>query len=74
VTYERLVQRQAFAGLLWSKQFYHFDVRHWLMGDPAQPPAPPERRSGRNHDWALHFRNADVVLMPDKWEYPWYAS
>jgi hypothetical protein len=71
---ERLVQRQAFAGLLWSKQFYHFDVHHWLMGDPAQPPPPPERRDGRNHDWALHLHNADVMLMPDKWEYPWYAS
>src|SRR6185436_19303199 len=70
----RLVQRQAFAGLLWSKQFYHYDVHHWLRGDPAQPPPPPERWQGRNHDWALHFQNADIVLMPDKWEYPWYAS
>jgi hypothetical protein len=71
---ERLVQRQAFAGLLWSKQFYHYDVHHWLAGDPTQPPPPAERRQGRNHDWALHFQNADIVLMPDKWEYPWYAS
>jgi hypothetical protein len=71
---ERLVQRQAFAGLLWSKQFYHFDVHQWLTGDPAQPPPPPERWSGRNRDWALHFRQADVVLMPDTWEYPWFAS
>jgi hypothetical protein len=71
---ERLVQRQAFAGLLWSKQFYHYDVHQWLTGDPAQPPPPPERRNGRNRDWALHFQNADIVLMPDKWEYPWYAS
>jgi hypothetical protein len=71
---ERLVQRQAFAGLLWSKQFYHFDVHHWLTGDPAQPPPPAERWNGRNRDWAMHLRNADVVLMPDKWEYPWYAS
>jgi hypothetical protein len=71
---ERLVQRQAFAGLLWSKQFYHFDVHHWLAGDPTQPPPPPERWNGRNHEWALHFLNKDVVLMPDKWEYPWYAS
>ena len=71
---ERLVQRQAFAGLLWSKQFYHYDVHNWLTGDPAQPPPPPERWNGRNCDWALHFQNADVVLMPDKWEYPWYAS
>ena len=71
---ERLVQRQAFAGLLWSKQFYHFDVHRWLVGDPAQPSPPPERRSGRNRDWALHFRHRDVVLMPDTWEYPWFAS
>jgi hypothetical protein len=71
---ERLVQRQAFAGLLWSKQFYHYDVRHWLEGDPAQPPPPAERWHGRNRDWALHFHAADVVLMPDKWEYPWFAS
>jgi hypothetical protein len=71
---ERLVQRQALAGLLWSKQFYHYDIHHWLTGDPAQPPPPPERWNGRNRDWALHFFNADIVLMPDKWEYPWYAS
>jgi hypothetical protein len=70
---ERLVQRQAFAGLLWSKQFYHFDVWQWLEGDPAQPPPPPERRQGRNRDWN-HLVNADVLLMPDAWEYPWYAS
>jgi hypothetical protein len=71
---ERLVQRQAFVGLLWSKQFYHYDVHQWLRGDPAQPPPPSERLRGRNHDWALHFYNADIILMPDKWEYPWYAS
>jgi hypothetical protein len=71
---ERLVQRQAFAGLLWSKQFYHYDVHRWLSGDPTQPAPPAERWQGRNHDWALHFINADIVLMPDKWEYPWYAS
>jgi hypothetical protein len=71
---ERLVQRQAFAGLLWSKQFYHFDVHHWLTGDPAQPAPPPERHNGRNRGWALHFHAADVVLMPDTWEYPWFAS
>jgi len=71
---ERLVQRQAFGGLLWSKQFYHYDVHHWLTGDPAQPTPPAERWRGRNHDWAFHFMNADIVLMPDKWEYPWYAS
>jgi len=71
---ERLVQRQAYAGLLWSKQFYHYDVHHWLAGDPTQPAPPRERWQGRNREWALHFRNADIVLMPDKWEYPWYAS
>ncbi len=69
----RNVQRQAFAGLLWSKQFYHYDVRVWLEGDPAQPAPPPERKRGRNHTWA-HLYNADVISMPDKWEFPWYAS
>jgi hypothetical protein len=71
---ERRVQRQAYAGLLWSKQFYHYDVHRWLVGDPAQPAPPAERWRRRNRDWALHFHNADIVLMPDKWEYPWYAS
>jgi hypothetical protein len=70
---ERSVMRQAFAGLLWSKQFYHYDVRRWLDGDPGAPPPPPERRSGRNHEWT-HLYNADVISMPDKWEYPWYAA
>ena len=70
---ERSVQRQAFAGLLWSKQFYYYDVPLWLHGDPAQPPPPTERRHGRNHDWQ-HLNNADVISMPDKWEYPWYAA
>ncbi len=68
-----LVQRQAFAGLLWSKQFYHYDVRTWLEGDPDFPPPPPEHTTGRNHHWK-HLYNADVLSMPDKWEYPWYAS
>ena len=67
------VMRQAFAGLLWSKQFYHYDVRTWLDGDPAGPPPPPERRGGRNHEWR-HLYNEDVISMPDKWEYPWYAA
>lgn len=69
----RLAQRQAFAGLLWGKQSYHYEVRRWLLGDPTQPPPPPERLTGRNHQW-LHVYNADVISMPDKWEYPWYAS
>ena len=69
----RNIQRQAFAGLLWSKQFYHFDVRAWLEGDPAGPPPPESRKKGRNQEWA-NLYNADVVSMPDKWEYPWYAA
>ena len=69
----RLVQRQAFAGLLWSKQFYHYEVDRWLKGDPAGPEPPPERLRGRNADWT-HLYNADVISMPDKWEYPWYAA
>jgi hypothetical protein len=67
------VMRQAFAGLLWSKQFYHYDVSRWLRGDPAQPPPPAERSRGRNHEWT-HLYNADIISMPDKWEYPWYAA
>ena len=70
---EALILRQAFAGMLWSKQFFHFDVRRWLEGDPAYPPPPPERLSGRNHEWT-HLNNRDVISMPDKWEYPWYAA
>jgi len=69
----RGVMRQALAGMLWSKQCYHYDVRTWLEGDPGQPPPPPERKKGRNHDWA-HLYNADVLSMPDKWEYPWFAA
>jgi len=69
----RNVQRQAFAGMLWNKQVYIYDVRTWLEGDPSMPPPPPNRRFGRNHDWA-HLFNSDVVSMPDKWEYPWYAA
>jgi len=67
------VMRQAFAGMLWSKQFYYYDIKTWLAGDPAEPPPPPQRLKGRNHDWT-HLYNADVISMPDKWEYPWYAS
>jgi hypothetical protein len=67
------VMRQALAGMLWTKQWYHFDVRRWLDGDPTQPRPPASRRSGRNHDWT-HLYNDDVVSMPDTWEYPWYAA
>ncbi|XP_077968384.1 uncharacterized protein LOC144422258 [Styela clava] len=67
-----LILRQAMAGLLWSKQFYHYIVNDWLDGDPDQPKPPCERFSGRNHEW-IHLFNRDVVSMPDKWEYPWYA-
>jgi hypothetical protein len=69
----RLVQRQAFAGMIWSKQFFLFDVPQWLSGDPMQVPPPPERRHGRNREWT-HLNNADIISMPDKWEYPWYAA
>jgi hypothetical protein len=69
----RLVQRQALAGMIWSKQHFHYDVPEWLHGDPSQPPPPPERIHGRNHEWK-HLNNADLVSMPDKWEYPWYAA
>ena len=69
----RNVQRQGFAGMLWSKQFYHYVVHEWLEGDPASPPPPPQRKRGRNRGWA-HLYNADIVSMPDKWEYPWYAA
>ncbi len=69
----RRVQRQAFAGMIWSKQFYHLDVPQWLSGDPAQPAPAPQRRRGRNHDWE-HLNNADILSMPDTWEYPWYAA
>jgi hypothetical protein len=67
------VMRQGFAGMLWSKQFYHYVVKDWLRGDPDNPRPPEERRKGRNHQWT-HLYNADVISMPDKWEYPWYAA
>ncbi len=69
----RLVQRQAFAGLLWSKQFYYYDVDMWLNGDPSGPPPPISHKQGRNAEWR-HLNNADVISMPDTWEYPWYAA
>ncbi len=67
------VMRQAVAGTLWSKQFYHYVVKQWLDGDPGNPLPPPERKNGRNHEWT-HMHNGDVISMPDKWEYPWYAA
>jgi len=69
----RTIMRQALAGMLWSKQWYHYDVRRWLEGDPTQPPPPAERKHGRNHEWT-HLYNDDVISMPDAWEYPWYAA
>ncbi|MCU0335054.1 MAG: glucosidase [Chitinophagaceae bacterium] len=69
----RNIQRQAFAGLLWSKQFYHFDIERWLTTSDGISPVHESRRHGRNHDWR-HLKNQDIILMPDKWEYPWYAA
>ncbi len=70
---EQSVARQAYAGLLWSKQYYHYAVGEWQEGDPAQPAPPQERKTGRNSDWR-HLYNSDVISMPDAWEYPWYAA
>ncbi len=70
---EKLIQRQAFAGMLWNKQFYYYYVDQWLKGDPAQPAPPPGRMNGRNTEWK-HLNNEDIISMPDKWEYPWYAA
>ena len=70
---EASVMRRAFAGLIWSQQYYHYDVEHWLDGDAAQPPPPAARRRGRNAAWR-HLDSNDVIVMPDKWEYPWYAA
>lgn len=70
---QKRVQRQALAGLLWSKQLYYYDIPQWLKGDPGAPPPPAARRTGRNHGWE-HLNNFDVISMPDKWEYPWYAA
>ncbi|HJW82900.1 MAG TPA: glucosidase, partial [Anaerolineae bacterium] len=69
----RGVQRQAFAGMLWSKQYYQYDVERWLQGDPAQPAPAPERWQGRNREW-VHLNTQDIISMPDKWEYPWFAA
>jgi len=70
---EKKIQRQAYAGLLWSKQFYQYSVKDWLTGDPHFPPPPQERLQGRNQDWG-HLYNRDILSVPDKWEYPWYAA
>jgi hypothetical protein len=70
---ERRVIRQGYAGLLMTKQFFHYVVEHWIQGDPAQPPPPAGRLAGRNNEWP-HIYNRDVISMPDKWEYPWYAA
>ena len=70
---EKAIQRQAYAGMLWSKQLYYYDLPQWLDGDPGQPPPPAQRHRGRNHDWR-HLTNFDIISMPDKWEYPWYAA
>ena len=69
----KLVQRQAFAGMIWSKMLFRYNVDEWLEGDSQQPPPPPERKYGRNREWR-HLDNADVLSMPDKWEYPWFAA
>jgi mannosylglycerate hydrolase MGH1-like protein len=69
----RMVMRQAYSGMLWSKQFYHYDVGTWLEGDPVGPKPPESRLQGRNKDWS-HLYNDDVLSMPDKWEYPWFAA
>jgi hypothetical protein len=70
---EAMVMRQAFAGMLWSKQLYYYDVARWLDGDPAQPTPPPDRLTGRNSHWR-NFDAFDIMSMPDKWEYPWFAA
>jgi hypothetical protein len=67
------IERQAFAGMLWNKQFYHYVVRDWLQGDPAGPPVPENRKEGRNHAWE-HLYTEDILSMPDDWEYPWFAA
>ena len=69
----RNVQRQAFGGMLWNKQYYRYMVKRWLDGDPGEPSPPPQRKRGRNHAW-WHFAAGEVLSMPDKWEYPWFAA
>jgi hypothetical protein len=69
-----MIQRQAFAGMLWNKQFYYYDIHQWLKGDPAQPVPPAQRLSGRNSKWPQFNNRGDIISMPDKWEFPWFAS
>ena len=69
----RNVLRQAYAGMIWGCQYYNYDVARWLEGDPTQPPPPEARKTGRNCGWK-NIENADVLSMPDSWEYPWYAA
>jgi hypothetical protein len=70
---DKMIARQSLAGMLWSKQYFHYDVERWLQGDPVGPPPPPERLTGRNSTWT-HLNNRDIISMPDTWEYPWYAA
>jgi len=67
------IQRQAYAGMIWCKQFYYYNVEKWITGDPTSPPPPPQRKNGRNHEWR-HLNNSDIISMPDSWEYPWFAA
>ena len=70
---QKNIQRQAFAGLLWNKQYYHYDVERWLNTSDGITPISEDRKNGRNHNW-MYLKNQDVLSMPDKWEYPWYAA
>jgi hypothetical protein len=72
-TDQRNIQRQAFAGMLWSKQYFNIDIPRWLNGDPGNPAPPESRKTGRNHEWQS-LNNEDIISMPDKWEYPWFAA
>jgi Glycosyl hydrolase family 63 C-terminal domain len=67
------IQRQAYAGMIWCKQFYDYNVEKWITGDPTSPPPPPERKNGRNHNWR-HLNSSEIISMPDSWEYPWFAA